>query len=437
MNTNEPIGDIIVLDDFPPEATAMLQALYSRSPKSVREHITKVREVGAEKFMASYYVGYGHKSIGDCGTTTIFIENVSMLAAKSVQDWPLYNGQEASTRYLDMSQRPILNPLETKQGKEIQDRWLKLYETILKELIPHLKERFPKQESEDEKIWLKAINAKAFDIARGFLPAGSTTFLSWHTNLRQAHDHLSDLRYHPLPEIRTIAENITTALQKKYASSFSHKKYADQEAYLEQSASSITYYDRAKAGPYKAQSSLDIKGLKAYKDLLRNRPQKTELPHQLRKFGLLRFSFPLDFGSFRDLQRHRNGVCAMPLLSTKHGFFLWYLEQLPPKLRALAEKEIAALTKKILALKTTPEIRQYYVAMGFTVACEITFALPGSVYVAELRSAQTVHPTLRKVAQQMGESLKKLVPHLALHHDMTEDAWSTKRGKHDIVKKDN
>lgn len=435
MNTNEPIGDIIVLDDFPPEATAMLQALYSRSPKSVKEHILKVREVGAEKFMASYYVGYGHKSIGDCGTTTIFIENVSMLAAKSVQDWPLYNGQEASTRYLDMSQRPILNPLNTKQGQEIQDRWLKLYETILKELIPHLKERFPKQDSEDEKIWTKAVNAKAFDIARGFLPAGSTTFLSWHTNLRQAHDHLSELRHHPLPEIQTIANNITTALQKMYASSFSHKKYEDQEQFLAQSAEAVAYYDRAKAGPYKAQSFLDLKGLKLFKKLLRTRPQKTELPHQLRKFGSLRFSFPLDFGSFRDLQRHRNGVCAMPLLSTKHGFFPWYIEQLPPKLKTLAEREIAALVKKINALKTTPEIRQYYVAMGFTVACEITFGLPGSVYVAELRSSQTVHPTLRKVAQQMGVSLKKMVPDLALHCDMTDDIWSTKRGKQDIVKK--
>lgn len=77
---------IIIVDDVAPEPNAMLQALYSRSPKSVTEHLEQVKRVGAEKFMASYYVGYGHKSIGDCGTTSIFVENVSMLVAKAVQD---------------------------------------------------------------------------------------------------------------------------------------------------------------------------------------------------------------------------------------------------------------------------------------------------------------------------------------------------------------
>lgn len=54
------------------------------------EHLKRVESVGPEKFMKSYYVGYGHKSIGDCGTTTIFVENVSMLAAKAIQDTQLY-----------------------------------------------------------------------------------------------------------------------------------------------------------------------------------------------------------------------------------------------------------------------------------------------------------------------------------------------------------
>jgi hypothetical protein len=48
---------IIVLDDVPPESNAMLQALYSRSPESVVEHLKKVKSVGPERFMKSYYVG--------------------------------------------------------------------------------------------------------------------------------------------------------------------------------------------------------------------------------------------------------------------------------------------------------------------------------------------------------------------------------------------
>src|SRR3990172_488793 len=96
---------IRIVDDLNPEDVAMLQALYSRSAESVDVHLEKVKQSGSGKFMASYYVGYGHKSIADTGSTTLFIEDVSLLAAKAVQDWPLYNGQETSTRYIDMSRR--------------------------------------------------------------------------------------------------------------------------------------------------------------------------------------------------------------------------------------------------------------------------------------------------------------------------------------------
>lgn len=59
-------------------------------------------------------------------------------------------------------------------------------------------EIFPRIDGQVEGVYRKSIHAKAFDIARGFLPAGTTTLLSWHTNLRQAYDHIQQLRYHPL-----------------------------------------------------------------------------------------------------------------------------------------------------------------------------------------------------------------------------------------------
>ena len=93
---------IFIYDEFSPEDVAMMQALYSRSSASVVEHAQKVKETGSGKFMERFYVGYGHASIADCGSTTIFIEDISILADTAVQDWPLYSGQETSTRYVDM-----------------------------------------------------------------------------------------------------------------------------------------------------------------------------------------------------------------------------------------------------------------------------------------------------------------------------------------------
>jgi hypothetical protein len=124
----------------------------------------------------------------------------------------------------------------------------------------------------------------------------------------------------------------------------------------------------------------------------------------------------------------------MPLLTTNIGFHPWYLENLTDELRQLAEETIELQENEIRKIEN-PLVRQYYIAMGYQVGCEITAGLPSSVYIAELRSGQAVHPTLRPIAQKMAEALKTTVPDIALHCDMSPDEWSTLRGKHDIIKK--
>lgn len=425
---------IVVIDDVPPEANAMLQALYSRSPRSVTEHLTQIKERGADKFMATYYVEYGHKSIGDCGTTSIFVEQVSMLVAKAVQDWPLYSGQEASTRYLDMASQEVLNPVGTPAGKEIQDAWMAFYVHALNELVPVLKTRFPIIEGQKEAVYEKAIKARAFDIARGFLPAGATTLAAWHTNLRQASDHIKEMRHHPLAEVREVAEAISSELKTKYKSSFLHKEYAEQEAYLEKSMKEFAYFDDASIKSFSYKPRLDLDGLKKHQDLLVSRPAKTELHNRFRQYGDIVFSFPLDFGSYRDLQRQRSAIQEMPLLSTRHGFFGWYLEQLPPALRAEAEALLKVQEARIAKIDASDEIKQYYTAMGYTVTVKMSCSLPSAVYIAELRSADTVHPTLRVEAQRMGDAIAECVPGIAMHHDRSPGAWNIKRGSQDIVR---
>lgn len=457
---------IIIVDDVPPEANAMLQALYSRSPKSVTDHLKQVEKIGHEKFMKNYYVGYGHKSIGDCGTTTIFVENVSMLAAKAIQDWPLYNGQEASTRYLDFTAQPVLHFLPKtdqnyKEFSTIQEEWINFYKNMINELTVTFKERFPKSSEESQGVYEKAIKARAFDVARGFLPAGSTTYVAWHTNIRQAHDHLKNLRHHPLQEVRILAEEILQSLQTKYKSSFLHKKYENEEKYLEQSCAKLSYYQSDKNmmplelkqilercnkknnfEQFFWENRLDLATLniKDFHELLKNRPPKAEIHHRFRQFGDILFTFPLDFGSYRDLQRHRSSVQNMPLLTHNMGFENWYLEQLPPSLLQSANDMLHKQKYKVEALaeknKYDDVSLQYFIPMGYRVTVHMSCSLPSAVYIAELRSSDTVHPTLRLVAQKMGNAIKTMLPDMAIYHDLSPGVvWSTKRGTQDIVEK--
>src|SRR3989344_6399321 len=134
-------GKVIVLDTgsvIGPEAAAMLQALHSRSMGGLEGHLKILSEKGPDNFMKNFYVGYGHKSIGDCGTASLFIEGVSMLTAKAIQDWALYSGQESSTRYIDFQIQPFKNPADIPEGENILESYRKFYIETLEEMKEHL-----------------------------------------------------------------------------------------------------------------------------------------------------------------------------------------------------------------------------------------------------------------------------------------------------------
>lgn len=453
------IANLFIIDDLDPETIAMLQALYSRSPESVMVHLEKVRKTGSRKFMETFYVGYNHGSIGDCGVTYCFIENVSMLNDKAFQDNPMYSGQETSTRYIDFNKQGYVCPVDSDEARAIFEAWLDFYKSEGDALRCHLREIFPLKPGEDAVHWEKAIKARSFDILRGFLPAGMKTQLSWTTNLRQAYEHIRELRYHPLLEVRSTANSLLEKLKEKYQSSFSHKEYEAQERYFNDHAEAsgwfyldkaddvINAYNRGEAwllndeDLFNYRCGIDNEQLeKQALGLIRDRPKFTNLPKKIAKFGNYDMSFLIDFGSFRDIQRHRNGVCEMPLLTGKLGFHTWYLDQMPEDMRQRGIALIDSQMRRIAAFQKASGVDdyalQYFYPMGMNVACEMTYSLRQMVYVTELRSSVTVHPTLRRIAHKMHNALAENHPNLALYSDLSEEDFSVKRGKQDIVKKD-
>lgn len=431
---------IFLVDDLPPESIAMLQALYSRSPASVLTHMKKVAAVGPEKFMSQYYVGYGHASIGDCGTTTIFVEGVSMLAAKAIQDWPLYSGQEASTRYMDFSDARVGNPAGSPVGEQIQANWMAFYNAAQQPMLDHLHAQFPRRPDEKEDVYERAINARKFDVLRAFLPAGTPTNLSWHTNLRQAADHLAQLCRHPDRTIRDLSWDIYRGLQERYPSSFGSTESVEAQSWGHTIASEFTYAVdvRPSLTVHLDACRVDHSELVRYRGLLCQRPARGAFPRVFDSHGQVTTRFLLDFGSFRDLQRHRNGFVRMPLLTTEHGFHPWYFDQMPVELAGRARELVSDQARLIRGNlgHVDPEIQQHYCAMGFRVACQATQTIPAFVYRIELRTNPSVHPTLRMVAQEEARLFQEHVPTVRIYPDMTLDTWDTRRGKQTILERE-
>jgi len=239
------------------------------------------------------------------------------------------------------------------------------------------------------------------------LPAGTTTNLAWHSNLRQIADRILALRHHPLDEIKKIWETILDVVETKYPSSFSYKKYKETEKYMDLVANKLYFYEE-NYPIFEASSNLDKKVLEKYKDLIEQRPnEKTELPVFLASAGTVKFKFLLDFGSFRDVQRHRAVYQQMPLHTDKIGFNSFYIEQLPENLQEKAIQHLQDIKEKTDKLEINELERQYYIPMWYNMTNEIVGTLPALVYLIELRSTRFVHPTLRKIAHMMWEYLEK------------------------------
>jgi hypothetical protein len=442
-----------------PEDVAMLQALYSRSALSVHAHLAKVESGGSSRFMDNYVVGYGHKSIADCGTTTVFIEGVSTLAAKAVQDWPLYSGQETSTRYIDMSQQPIIDPAGSAASAAHLARWMEFYTGAQNRVSAAICEKYPRQEGQKQDVYERAVKARTFDILRAFLPAGITTQLSWHTNLRQAADHLVLLGEHPSTEIRGIGRDVRNALHQAYpASGFAvsqasvageGKSGGDvaaeaRHAWEERVSREATYpsafdetFRRVSVGERIFECTFHDEKAAPFVELLASRPRGSILPHFMSDIGSVSYNFLLDFGSFRDIQRHRNGVCRMPLLTDDYGFEPWYLQELQrldPNLEARAEALIVEQKTSLKALHLDSVSAQYYVTLGSRVVCRVTYGLPAALYVMELRSGKFIHPTLRSVIHAMaGEFKARFGDRIPLHLDMDLTDWDVRRGSQTIT----
>lgn len=413
ISAKTPAGaEVIFLEDggamITPEDEAMLQALYSRSNESVTQHVQKVLKAGSGKFMETYYIGYGHKSIGDCGSATVYIENVSMLAAKALQHNQLYNGQERSTRYINFGTVPFINPLCTELyphsdtvwklwADEILEGWRHLYQKLYPKVQNHLFDTHPYDTKTLKKVYENAIKAKAFDICRGLLPAGASTGLAWHGELSVFGECLPKLKVHPLAEVRQIAQALECVLTHVFKHSFPVKNQEALEEYYRTLANEVYHHDIS-CPLFKATDRIVKSAFPSPIKKKRNFP----LPDRYKENGSIEVVFQLDYGSYRDIARHRSVLQPLPLLTTDLGMHPWHLRMLDEigaakEIRQMAKKTEQFVDKGLKKEVFEKQFAQYVIPMAYRVSCRITGNLHALGYITELRSSSKVHPTLAEL----------------------------------------
>ena len=498
---------IYVLEGSAPEQIAMLQAMYSRSPMSIEKHVSdlaqtstrsldeKIRSLsetsrerilyallGSSKAsfddlnnsvkatvvsiieaagrelldgqsqqalvdsaakMAEYYVNYGHRSIGDCGNVVLFFENVPLHMPLQIQDSALYNGQEASTRYLDMSSAYVWDPFNTDVSASIQADWMRFNREGLERMVAHLSTKHPMPEGLDKKArasHVRAIKARSFDILRGLLPIGISTNASWATNLRQAADHLRYLRTHPDRLVRDLGDDTLSALSALYPKSFSHKDRPETNTWMHGSTYANLHLIHGNPDGLGIKLRVHVPDPKRFhemKHLLVDRPTRSDIPRHQRNLVSIEALGWIDVGSFRDLHRHRSLDIPLPLIEwTKPGteqIESWYLEQLPSDLRTEAEALLARQFARIASLEGNAFTKQLYQPLATLVPFEARGSYGAFAYMVELRSKIDVHPTARKPVLEIASELERQLPDLPLTIDRRPDDFNPARGTQTII----
>jgi len=396
-----------------PDVSCMLQAYYSRSHKSINDRLENLDEEKTLKSLKQYYTKVGHASIGQGGFFTIYLEGVSLLAAKAIQDHQLYIGQESSTRYIDFSNNQLYSDSSTLSAELLN--FFKNNFNHQKEFLRETKQFYPVNHPKWEKKQEKTLEALTFDVMRGVLPASVTTNLSWTTNFSHCYEHLHRLLGHPLDEVKLIALRIIREIKREFPGIMPKLINETIDFYL--SAPYLHYYqfpaDQFPAEP--TPTKIRHRGVEHIPYGLQTLPQSNFiLPKELNFFGEIYLNSTLDFGSFRDYQRHRSITTAMPLLTNKLNAEKQqinankhYINALLPDLKT---RFIDMLLKHHNSSTDTVRnkyLSQYDVPLCTNVPVRSVGHIPGFIYLIRLRSSPTVHPTLRNMIQEVQELFEK------------------------------
>ncbi len=420
----------------------------------------------AQNFYDRILDGYGDDSIGELGGAHLAIENVSMLAAKSLEDSRIGGSPlEKSTRYIYFDQKvkgeylfyrePILM---TSAYRDIYvDTCNMLFDTYSR-LIPPLtammEEKTPKEPTISASAYTASIRAKVLDCLRGLLPAGTLTNMGIYGNGRFFEQLIHKLHCHNLAEMQDTGKRMLEELAKVIPS---FVRRADPNHHTHHSFSEF----------YEAMQN-DIKLISGQHSLipLQNREQGVFLinhdPEAVRKVAAAilfahgnnslaesllycnqltdeeiaqildaacsarenrrhkspralehaNFTFEIvaDFGVYRDLHRHRMLTQERQLLCCDYGFYT------PAEIvgTALEKDYLDALHKAKQVFDTIaselPEEAQYVVPMAYNVRWYFQVNLRALQWLCELRSSPAGHPNYRYVAQEMAKEVCQVFP---------------------------
>lgn len=423
----------------------------------------------ADKLIDRVVTGFGDDSVQQLLNLSVVVERVSNLATKKVEYGRFMNALEQSSRYIPfdnkdehgqyMFLRLEYLPDDLKaQYEETMNAIFDGYSEVVRVLTDYVRQHHP-QGDDSLKTWEQVTRAQALDVARVLLPAATRSTVGLYGSTQAFEALIIRLLSEDLPESRQLGQQILKQCRKVAPTFFkradrpdrggaiSAYRAANQQAMraLEQELvkpvrqpkrASVKlldhwphYEDQLIAGMLfkpSGQSMVDLlaqvrgfdrdqraRVIAAYIGDRTNRRQK---PGRAIEKAHFEFEIVGDYGTFRDIQRHRvldafewqdltiDLGYAVPKLAKEAG-----LEKEFRRIFRLSEN----LYRKMVAAGHS-EDAQYATLFGHRMRYRFVVDLKEFYHLIELRTTPQGHPGYRKICQAMFRQVRSIYPSLAM-----------------------
>lgn len=453
----------LFLDEFydQPElgVAAVLDAVSSDDPS--------IRLKRAEGLYDRVFNEYGDDSVAQLGGAHLACEQASNLLTKVLEWGRLAAYLEQSTRYIyydrplgeryryhvpsEVAESPLADEYRT-----TMDGLFDQYSSLVRELGPYFERQFPRADDTSRRAYNATIRAKACDAARGLLPAATTSNVGIYATGQAYESLLIRMQAHPLAEAREYGKMMLAELRQMIPSFVKRVDIPDRggawSEYLAGTARrmdelannlAIEADDRPEVTLVDWDPDAEIKvaaaALYAYSDLADDqlleaarrmdpgeragvirayagdRVNRRHKPGRGMERVNYRFDIKCDFGSFRDLQRHRMLTLEWQRLGTIHGYttpdVLSEIGSVPDWDAAMGR---AAELHTKLAGQLGSDVAQYAVPFGFRIRFVMQLNAREAFHMLELRTAREGHPDYRRVCQEMHRLILEKAGHRAI-----------------------
>lgn len=457
MDADQPVKrDIYSLDHLKPEVVAVTFAKCSRSPEPCRAIAAELNDEKSANFHEKWVVGYGHSSVAEHATVHMAIENVSTLAVKApggIEDNRLASYTEVSTRYQVIDKNKYYKPqkiMDSPLGalyEKTMDEIFEIYGSLYEPMREFIIKKYPIGADENDRAYQANTKGRVCDNTRYLLPTATMANLGLTANARQLEHMIAKMLSHPLDEIKDIGNELkqkamevvptlikfananqyikeTDILLKNYsakhinlnAESNQPVEIVDYDRDAENKLVAALLYKHADATYHQIKNIVAAMPAEEKQKIVESALAKRasfdqpirELEHVCYTFDIL-----MDYGGWRDIQRHRMCTQTNQSVTIAHGY------DIPEEIieAGFKEKFTQAMDKAIDLYNTLyaefPEEAQYAVPMAFKKRVLITWNLRELHHFISLRSGIKGHISYRRIAQECWRKLNEIQPLMA------------------------